>query len=209
LVADAPPDIKSLTTLGARGIEAWCRAYPLEVMGLTQKFDFDYESGAFHLYITVPCVDQRSNIEDEVERDGTGVRAGNVVGELREGQSRSGSRDAVSSGCWSGGLSKDEGLAIIFVPYIHYLHESCKDINSPPIDVTTIMSGSKHTKQRLIGSPSVDHEEWVQGCGPAVVDLEVSVSHGRVEAEGQWLRWVYPLGEGGGERDIKFRKWGR
>lgn len=227
LVADDPPDVKSLVTVGARGIESWCRAYPLEVMGKVESFEFDYESADFHLRIQVRQAGERARIEDEVEKEGEGVGSGNVVGRLHEGQDQAGLGSQIGQGqmtlsaggqthkeeqprepIWSSNLEENEGLAIILVPYVHYLHTSGLNTGRNLSVVTSgAVKAGGNVKQRLIGEPSRDQEEWEKGRGPARVDLEVEVSHGRVEAEGQWVRWVYPVGQAGGAREIMLRKW--
>ena len=91
----------------------------------------------------------------------------------------------------SGELQETEGWTLIYLPFAHYL----RDVSSE--------AGEK----RLIGKPA--KIAW-QADVPAVVDLEVLVlSEGRLEVEGQWARWVYPLKQSG-EREVylKLRKWG-
>jgi hypothetical protein len=56
LLADDPPDLKTLITFGSRGIESWCRPYPVEVAGRVEELNFDMSSGDFELRITVPAL---------------------------------------------------------------------------------------------------------------------------------------------------------
>ena len=55
ILADDPPNLHSLITVGARGIPAWCRPYPAEVVGQVISFDFDMESTEFSLTIDTHC----------------------------------------------------------------------------------------------------------------------------------------------------------
>ena len=85
--------------------------------------------------------------------------------------------------------------ALIYVPYVHYL--------------ASLQPPERPSKRRLFGRPSKDGEEWVKGKGPALVDLEIEqLSEGRLEVEGQWMRWYYPLRrEGEREISLRLRKW--
>lgn len=79
-----------------------------------------------------------------------------------------------------------ETSALVYVPYVHYLETS---------QVTETIP-----EQRLIGRPSKDGEEWAKGKGPALVDLRIEeMSEGRLQVEGQWMRWFYPLKRRGKE----------
>jgi len=98
---------------------------------------------------------------------------------------------------WSSDTAFDgsEGSALIYLPDVHYLA-------NPHMPETT-------ARQRLLGNPSKDGEEWMKGKGPALVDLEIEeLSEGHLEVEGQWMRWYYPLRREG-ERviSLKLRKW--
>lgn len=56
LLALAPPDLKTLTTVGARAIKSWCRPYPIATAGIVTRLEFDYTSGKFELVIDVPAL---------------------------------------------------------------------------------------------------------------------------------------------------------
>ena len=49
--ADNPEDLRQLIMLGNRGINAWCRPYPVSVMGQTQSFNVDMSTTEFDLDI--------------------------------------------------------------------------------------------------------------------------------------------------------------
>lgn len=170
LVADNPPDMRTLITLGARGIDGWCRPYPAEVAGRLQSFSFDMSSTAFALRIEVISLE------------------GSRLWQADRDQASEGGGDTA----W-----KDETSALIYVPYVHYL-------------VSTVPDGAPPTN-RLIGRPGKDGEQWVKGNGPALVDLKLEeLSEGRLEVDGQWMRWFYPLRRlGDREISLKFRKWSR
>jgi hypothetical protein len=83
-----------------------------------------------------------------------------------------------------------EGYTTIYLPFAHYLRSAL-----------TASEG----KDRLVGRPGKEGA-WQEGV-EAVIDLEImEISEGRLEVEGQWGRWYYPLNE---ERDVtlKLRKW--
>lgn len=69
LLADDPSDLKTLITLGSRGIESWCRPYPVEVTGRVDELNFDMSSGDFELRITVPALDGLGETFDQSRAD--------------------------------------------------------------------------------------------------------------------------------------------
>jgi hypothetical protein len=204
LEADTPQDFKSLSTLGARAIESWCRPYPSEVAGEIMSYSFDIKSSKFSLTIRIPPLSERQQIKDETKTEEVG--AGSVVGHLGaqgEFPNHHASRSAAVQEAERNDRPEWEhreaghGVAIVYVPFVHYLrHDS---IVPEPIDIQ---------ENRLIGRPSLKGEEWVKGKGAARVDLEITeISIGRVECDGQWMKWIYPIAEGGAEYSLKIRKW--
>lgn len=202
LLADNPPDLKTLSTLGARAPESWCRPYPAEVVGSIESFSFNMTSTEFDLIIAVPPRDQRQAIIDETR--GSTVDEGAVVGGLaangEDGAavSRSSARqERMDEMCpvWER-PEPGYGVAIIYVPFVHYLATQ------------EIPSVNDIYEKRLIGRPSPTGEEWVQGDGGARVDLEISsITKGKVECDGQWMKWTYPVTDEGGSFSLRFRKW--
>jgi len=84
----------------------------------------------------------------------------------------------------------EEGWTTIYLPFVHYLR--------------SVTAQSKR-ENRLIGRQGKEGM-WLEGV-EAIVDLEIlEISEGRLEVEGQWGKWYYPLDR---ERDVtlKFRKW--
>ena len=82
-----------------------------------------------------------------------------------------------------------EGWTTIYLPFAHYLRTA------------SALEGEK----RLVGRPGKEGM-WKEGQ-EAQIDLEIlEISEGRLEVEGQWARWYYPLDK---ERDItlKLRRW--
>lgn len=200
LLADDPSDLKTLMTLGSRAIQSWCRPYPVEVVGTIVSFDFEISSTEFNLTIMIPAKDVRQEIVDET--DGSTVEAGAVVGGLAangEHGSRSSAQQEYLDAKRPGWERPEEGhgVAIIYAPFVHYRSTA-----------TEVPKPQDAAEKRLIGRPSPTGEEWVKGDGGARVDLEISsMTKGKVECDGQWLKWTYPVEDAGGEMSLKFRKW--
>jgi hypothetical protein len=204
LKADAPQDYKALSTLGSRGVESWCRPYPAEVTGEIKSYNFDVKSSVFSLDIRIPPAAERQEILDETATETVG--AGAVVGHLAargEAPTPHGSRSAAVQEAERDTRPEWEhrepgyGVALIYVPFVHYLRQS-----------TTVPEPIDIQENRLIGRPSLQGDEWIKGDGGARVDLEMtSMPNGRVECDGQWMKWIYPITEAGAEYSLKFRKW--
>jgi hypothetical protein len=204
LLADAPQDFKTLSTFGARAVESWCRPYPSEVAGEILSFSFDIKSTNFSLTIRIPPTSERQGIQDETTTEEVG--AGTVVGHLgAQGELANphASRSAAVQDAERANRPEWEhheaghDVALIYVPFVHYLRPDTKV--PEPIDIQ---------EHRLIGRPGLKGEEWVKDRGAARVDLEmVHISDGRVECDGQWMKWIYPVNQGGAEYSLRFRKW--
>jgi hypothetical protein len=204
LLADNPPDLKSLITLGARAPESWCRPYPAEVVGDIESFSFDISTTEFNLTIDIPAKALRQAIIDETE--GSTVEQGAIVGGLAaNGEKGTGPPESRSSAHQEHmdktrpGWERPEpgyGVAVIYVPFVHYL--ATQELPTP----------EDAYEKRLVGRPSPIGEEWVKGDGGARVDLEISsIAKGKVECDGQWMKWTYPVTDEGGELSLRFRKW--
>lgn len=201
LLADSPADLKTLMTLGARAPESWCRPYPAEVVGEIKSFSFTISSTEFDLNIFVPSREDRQAIIDETKT--SEVKSGAVVGGLAvngEDASRSSARQEsmdINRPKWER-PEPGYGVAVVYVPFVHYLANT-QDI---PQDPETTYD------KRMIGRPSPIGEEWIKGDGGARVDLEISsLSKGKVECDGQWMKWTYPITDEGGDLSLRFRKW--
>ncbi|ORY33812.1 glycoside hydrolase superfamily [Naematelia encephala] len=96
LVADNPPDLKTLITLGSRGIQSWCRPYPVEMTGMLGYFSFDMNTTRFELEIEMPSL------------EGSRLWRGE-----REKQDISADGEMTSV-----------GFVKIYLPFIHYLGSS-------------------------------------------------------------------------------------
>lgn len=201
--ADNPQDLQTLSTLGARAVESWCRPYPAEVTGEIRSFTFDIKSSNFSLTIRIPPSSERQDIKDETSSKQVGK--GSVVGHLGP-QGGSANHNAARSAAVqearlaqqpNGAHCNEAGVAHVYVPFVHYLRPD--SVVPEPIDIQ---------ENRLIGRPGSKSEEWVQGSGPARVDVEiVQISKGRVECDGQWMKWVYPIEDAGAEYILQFKKW--
>lgn len=203
LLADNPSNLKTLITLGARAAESWCRPYPAEAVGSIESFSFEISSTEFNLTIDIPAKEHRQAIIDETE--GSTVDQGAVVaglaanGEKGGLESRSSAVQEQMDKARPGWERPEEGygVAVIYVPFVHYLATE----ELPTVD--------QAYEKRLIGRPTPSGEEWVKGDGGARVDLEISsISKGKVECDGQWMKWTYPITDEGGEISLRFRKWG-
>jgi hypothetical protein len=146
---------------------------------------------------------ERQDILDET--DDSGVGNGTVVGHLRvKGQeqphsSRSAAAQEEERGnrpAWEH-REPGQGVALIYVPFVHYIRHK-RDVPEP-IDLP---------ENRLIGLPSENGDEWVQGAGGARIDIEImTMTHGKVKCDGQWMQWIYPITDQGQEMSLKIRKW--
>nr|XP_019042696.1 hypothetical protein I302_08401 [Kwoniella bestiolae CBS 10118]OCF21626.1 hypothetical protein I302_08401 [Kwoniella bestiolae CBS 10118] len=186
LLIHDPPDLQSLITLGTRGIQSWCRPYPVESVSKIDKFSFDMKDGEFDLKIVIEGLEdhtvrkhrnQQSNLNDALPKEETVDDTGDE--------------------------EKSKGYTKIYLPYVHYLANSSMPDNTGNIASTD--------KSRIIGeSDDSDGDgEWVKGNGPATVDIEVlEISEGSLEVKGQWGWWKYDLGERG-EREgrLRVRPW--
>ncbi|OCF45458.1 hypothetical protein I317_00705 [Kwoniella heveanensis CBS 569] len=191
LLIDNPPDMKTLMTLGTRGIESWCRPYPLETLGRIDKFSFGMKEAEFRLTLDIPSWSDPNLWANEDEAKGQGTRG------IGEAAGRTESGDGEADG------EVKEGYTKIYLPYIHYLHK--------PAPGSQESTASKK-KKRIIGNPSTDGEEiWEAGADatgsePARVDVEViELTEGRLEVYGQWGLWFYPLVDVDGAKERKAR----
>lgn len=91
---------------------------------------------------------------------------------------------------WQGETIREEGWTLIYLPLVHYLR-------------STQSAGGEN---RVIGKPGT--VPWTEDI-PAVADIQVlAMSEGRLEIEGQWARWYYPLKrEGDRKIRLKLQKW--
>ncbi|WRT67127.1 uncharacterized protein IL334_004093 [Kwoniella shivajii] len=206
-----PPDLKSLITLGSRGIQSWCRPYPLESVSRIDKFSFEMKSSEFHLTILIQGVQNHKLWKKDSDSNENTLVNGNGVESEPTSSIDQNENDDV------------QGYTKVYLPYIHYL-KSNLDLDSHSSTTTsssTISSTSKSTpistlvsskgdqNPRLIGEPSEDEEEWIKGTEPARIDIElIELSEGSLEIKGQWGYWKYKLGEKG-ERiaSLKIRPW--
>lgn len=194
-------DYQTLSTLGARAIESWCRPYPCEVSGEIKSYSFDIKSTEFSLKLFIPPASERQQILDET--DDPQVGASNVTGHLVARGDKHSSRSALAQveqrDIRPGWEHRDpgHGVALIYAPFVHYLRHKL-DVPEP-IDTQ---------ENRLIGLPSHKDDEWVQGAGGARIDIEImAMTHGKVKCHGQWIQWIYPITEKGQEMSLKIRKW--
>jgi len=128
-----------------------------------------------------------------------------------------------------------EGYTLIYLPYVHYrkpspsdtvsLKEEAKDsvptpkafrnsrrIVGNPIKLSSSISGNT-TKNQSTPAEEVEGEageggweEWEKGQGGVRVDLEIlEMDVGRLEVNGQFGKWIYPLDAG--EIRLKLCKW--
>ncbi|WVF72138.1 hypothetical protein IAT40_006950 [Kwoniella sp. CBS 6097] len=200
LLINNPPDLKTLLTLGTRGIESWCRPYPLETLGRVDKFSFGLKEGEFRLTLDIPSWSDPNLWANEDEAEGHGTRGIGEAAGWSEGPKGSGGSG--ESRKVDGGEVK-EGYTKIYLPYVHYLHK--------PSEVQP-QNDKGSSKKRITGNPSTDeHEIWdinaTAGAGTeARVDIEVvEITEGRLEVHGQWGLWFYPLVDVDGAKERKAR----
>lgn len=95
------------------------------------------------------------------------------------------------SSIWTAKSIAQEGWTLVFLPLVHYLRT---DNSTQGVD-------------RVIGKPC--EIPWQQNV-PSTADVKLlSITEGRLEIEGQWARWYYPLRERG-DRVVRLRlqRWG-
>nr|XP_019013519.1 uncharacterized protein I206_01588 [Kwoniella pini CBS 10737]OCF52300.1 hypothetical protein I206_01588 [Kwoniella pini CBS 10737] len=176
-----PPDLKNLINLGTRGIQSWCRPYPIESSSKIEKFSFDMKSGNFNLVITIKGLEYKPIINDKSND--------NIINNQEE------EKEEISI--------NQKGYTKLYLPYVHYLFNSSISPN------TEIKSITDKEKTRIIGKPDNNNEEWVKGNGPATIDIEIlDLSEGSLEVIGQWGWWRYNIGnEGEREGRLRIRPW--
>lgn len=187
--------MSTLLEFGSRAIESWCRPYPMEFMGRIVEFTFDMTSTVFSMTIDTSDVEVSGSVD---------------------------------------GVAK-EGYALIYLPYVHYRETQSATSDSALGRATgqTLPSPKAFkSSQRIVGNAgkssssnaedgdghkadvegSISNlqeggwEEWNHGEGCVRVDLEIlEMGVGRLEIDGQFGRWIYPLDKG--EIRLKVSKW--
>ena len=181
-----PAALLSFLTNGARAVRAFCRPWPIAVVGTPTNIQFDISKAAFHLTLKV-------NAED-VTVDGNNDDDDLAIGKK--------------------GLDNDNSLSTeIFLPLVHFASDAClgnalgsttpdqvddslepgQEGNSRGASGTTIpreYTASSLTlplTSQVAPSPIVFKDDWY--------DIAVTVSEGRVEllASEQKLLWFYSV----------------
>nr|GAT54098.1 predicted protein [Mycena chlorophos] len=179
------PNPFDFLTDGARAVRAFCRPWPTKLVGYTRSVDFDIATAHFRLVVAVRPQDR---------------------------------------------LREEELGSEIFVPLVHYAHsrllrdsadtQSVASLdeelpkgsnNASTVNLVGLPSGPDMTASTSSAStevPSADLRVTAEK-GRDLVDIEVEVSGGRWEVEGQTLRWWYDVpAEGEREYTIDIRRRG-
>lgn len=173
-------------TDGARAVRAFCRPWPTHVIGLPKDIQFNISKAEFKLTVLV--------------RPEDALRA----------------RDDLSLS--SAGLDKEEEMATnIYVPLIHYAHDKYvpesqdQDENGRPksSEVISDTPGGSRNVSTINLSALLPHVIASDLIPSNVLDISVHVSEGRWEADGQSVKWWYPVpkeGEGDKEYTIEIKR---
>lgn len=205
-----PPDLHTLITLGSRGIQSWCRPYPLSFHGTIEQFDFHVKSGEFTLAIHVPALKDypmwvnegeeatRTALErpacaelylpyvhyaptHAVPNEAEGMGSKRLIGEPETG------RTVLGLGHGQGKERATGGAA------------GCgPSAQMGGNDSGNGANGENGNLDEIDGKPLPQGAEWKYGSGrgAARIDLEITeMSEGALEVEGQWGKWYYNLKE--------------
>ncbi|KAJ6551568.1 glycoside hydrolase family 5 protein [Mycena capillaripes] len=173
-------------TDGARAVRAFCRPWPVKLVGMQRDMAFDITKAHFKLVVRVRAQDRlRPGAVDE-EDPATEIFVPLVhyaderllAGRHRERQSDSESIASLDDEPRRAGGKGSPGASTI----------NLETVSPPiPIDMTASTSSSGSGTTEVAGLDlRVDAEK-----GKELVDVDVSVSAGRWEVEGQVLRWWY------------------
>ncbi|KAH7918570.1 glycoside hydrolase family 5 protein [Leucogyrophana mollusca] len=164
-------------TDGARAVRAFCRPWPVAVVGTVRDVRFDIGKAFFKLVVSVGPGDRPVAVY------------GNGVDEDEE----------------DGGKGKNDLPTEIYLPLVHFAADRCvgrlgeQQVDGEDDDASRSTSGTI--------TPSVGSTLTLPSSGGACeLDVEVKVSEGRWEVEGQMLRWWYSVGEGEKEVWIEVRR---
>jgi hypothetical protein len=175
-------------TDGARAVRAFCRPWPTAVIGVPKDINFDISKAEFKLTVLVRPEDAPS------------------------------ARDDASMS--SAGLDKEEELATeIYVPLVQYAHDkylpSSRDQNDENAKfssevIANTPGGSRNVSTINLSTllPAVASTNLIPS---GILDISVTVSEGRWEADGQTVKWWYPVpkeGESDKEYTIEIRRQG-
>ena len=175
-------------TDGARAVRAFCRPWPTAVIGVPTDINFSISKAEFKLTVLVRPEDALN------ARDDTSMS--------------------------SAGLDKEEELATeIYVPLVQYAHDKYlprpQDQNDENAKcnsevIADTPGGSRNVSTINLSTllPPVTSTNLIPS---AILDISVTVSEGRWEAEGQTVKWWYPVpkeGESNKEYTIEIRRQG-
>jgi len=154
---------------GARAIRAFCRPYPVRVVGTPADIQFNIGKASLKVKIRVTPADAPQT--RRIEEEGDGMSKG------REGES----------------MLPTE----IFIPLVHFASDECVErsiaVRDPDPEDSEARSGSSATLPVTTSkSLAVGKGEMIETDGYA---LQVKVSEGRVEMDEseQMLRWFYDV----------------
>ena len=183
----------TLITLGSRGIESWCRPFPLSFHGKIEQFDFHVRTAEFTLQIRVPAL----------RDDPLWVNEGEEA-----------VKNALETPAWA-------ELYLPYVHYAPERAVPGQTegvgkgrlVGEPEVELVLPASKGKSGEAGVDGSQDGQGAgaEWKsgQGAGGARVDLEIlEMSEGTLQVQGQKGRWLYYLKEKESRTiKLKIRPW--
>ncbi|ODO09259.1 hypothetical protein I350_02859 [Cryptococcus amylolentus CBS 6273] len=158
----------SLILSGARASAAFCRPFPVASVGTPEKIDFDIASTRFTYSVRVRADD----------------------------------------------LANDQIYTELYIPFIHYaanLDSVGKGVNNVQTSSLDSSNASTLTSRNTSKANLIEDERAVKNLDPSSISvrsaspataplalqINIKVSHGRTEIEGQTLKWFYPVPESG------------
>ncbi|KAI8459817.1 cytoplasm protein [Phakopsora pachyrhizi] len=172
---------------GARALAAFCRPYPVATVGTPTYFNFDIATASFEM--TVEIENKSFKEDDDDNDDQEGSERGELATEIYVPASHFGSLPEESSGPFGQARRfKSESNLVGMVENLNGLSDS-----SLPLAIV------EPARANNSNDPNLRQRRFSRRTGDdGVLDLDVQVSVGRWETQGQILRWYYSkeLGHG-------------
>jgi Glycoside hydrolase family 5 C-terminal domain len=175
-------------TDGARAVKAFCRPWPVAVIGVPKDFHFNISKAEFRMTVVVRSSDISS--EQQLRQARRRLRSSSSPSLLSSASSE------------SLNLQDDDWATEIYVPVVHYAHprlvtrshgqtNSAEDLGNSPIQGQ--QGRMFHSSSNSLGSSTTLITALPRSDA---LDILVEVTGGTWSVSGQVLKWWYPLPEG-------------